>query len=382
MVRIHQRAPSPSTPVSLLLRPVTTACLLALATLLVYSLDLQRAPISRDEARVLSAAQQPVTGLPPLMVQSGDTQWLQPLGVYLTKAVHAVFPGYFAGRWASVGIASLNVALIFLVGWQLFGHWLPALAAAAVLASMPAHFAFGRHGTDALYSVPFLLAWLLALAGVIRNDRPAAMAAAGAALGAGVYANPSAPLTMAFLWMVMIGVLWVNGRRSPRMLAAAAGGFAVMLLPLAVWFLRHPASYPDTFGRWAIHAAHIRSPLDLAKALANTNTLGTRASHYWGLLDPSYLFFAADGRPAPLLLLSAPLVALGIYRCVKAAPRADALLLLAAAAVAPLAGSAFGAPRYLGDAAGLLAMAALLAGAGAAFLRDLVRPPAPPAEES
>jgi hypothetical protein len=154
-----------------------------------------------------------------------------------------------------------------------------------------------------------------------------------------------------------------------------------MLAPLAGWFLLHPAAYPDTFGRWAIHAAHLRSPVDLVQALTNTNTLGTRASYYWSLLDPSYLFFAADGQPAPLLLVSAPLMAVGVYWCARRAPRADALVLLAAAVVVPVAGAGFGAPRYLADALGLLPVLALLAAAGVAHLRDLIRPPAPPAEE-
>ena len=76
----------------------------------------------------------------------------------------------------------------------------------------PAHFAFGRIGIDAIYVIPFILIWLYAVLEFIDKDRPAAIALAAAALGAGVYSTPAAPLTMIFLWITMMVALWVAGR--------------------------------------------------------------------------------------------------------------------------------------------------------------------------
>ena len=246
---------------SIRLRPVATACLLALATSIFYGLALGRQPIGREEARVLSYAQQPQQGVPPVVINTGDG-WLQPLHVYATALAHWARPGFFAGRWASVIVAAINAGLVFLVGWRVFGGYIAALAATLVLILTPAHMTYGRQGLEAIYIVPFVLLWLYALAGFIEKDRPSQIAAASAALGAGVYSTTAAPLTMAFLWLTMIVVLWAVGRRKLSTIAVAAASFVVMLVPLALWFTFHPQTYMDTYGSWAIHQAHIRNPID------------------------------------------------------------------------------------------------------------------------
>ena len=373
MVRIHQRAPLPQ-PLSIHLRPIATACLLALATFILYSLELRREPIGPEEARLISAAQHVPTGVPPLLVNIGGNRWVQPFGLYATTISHAIAPGFFAGRRASIFVASVNVALIFLVAWRVFARYLPALAAAVMLMFTPAHFAFGRVGIDAIYVIPFILIWLYAVIEFVDKDRPAAIAVAAAALGAGVYSTPSAPLTMMFLWITMMVALWVARRRKLSTLLIAAGAFVATLVPLMVWFYLHPATYLDTYGRWAIFAAHVRNPVDGLRAFVNTNTLGTRASLYWSLIDPSYLFFSRGATTAPLLMVTAPLIVAGIIRCVRVAPAPNtaAVLVLAGLVVAPLAGSSFGERNYIALALGLLPFAALLAAYGVEEIRELI----------
>jgi 4-amino-4-deoxy-L-arabinose transferase-like glycosyltransferase len=369
---------------SIHLRPIATACLLALATFILYSLELRREPVGPEEARVLSAAQQVPNGVPPLLVNTGGDRWLQPIGVYATTISHAIAPGFFAGRRASIAVASLNVALIFLVAWRLFSRYLPALVAAILLMFTPAHIAFGRIGIDAIYVIPFILLWLYALLDFLDRDRPAAIGLAAAALGAGVYSTPSAPLTMVLLWITMMVALWVAGRRKASTLAIAAGTFVAALVPLMIWFYLQPHTYLDTYGRWAIFAAHLRNPVDGFRAFINTNTLGTRASAYWGLIDPSYLFFSSARSTAPLLLVSAPLIVAGVVRCVRlASSQTAAVVVLAGLLVAPLAGSSFGERNYIALALGLLPFAALLAAYGIEEIRELiVGRPQPAPEES
>ncbi len=363
---------------SIHLRPFVTACLLALATLVYYSLDLRREPVGPDEARILSAAQTPPAAL---LVNVGGDRWVQPLGFYATTISHRISPGFFAGRRASVAVAALNVGLIFLVGLRLFSHWAPALVAAIILIFTPAHYAYGRLGVDAIYVIPFILIWLYALFGFIQNDRPMAIGLASASLGLGVYSTPAAPLTMAFLWLLMMVSLWAAGRRKLSTLGVAAGSFVAMLVPLAGWFYLHPGTYLDTYGRWAIFAAHLRNPIDGVRAFINTNTLGTRASAYWGVIDPSYLFFARGAAAAPLLMVSAPLIIAGVVRCARLVPQTAAVVILVGAAIAPLAGSSFGETHYIGLALALLPFVALLAGYGVDLVRHLIGPPPPPPAE-
>ena len=364
---------------SIRLRPIATACLLALATSIFYGLALGRQPIGRDEARVLSYAQRPVQGVPPVVIDTGEV-WLQPLHVYATTLAHAVRPGFFAGRWASVIVAAINAGLVFMVGWRVFGGYLAALAGALVLILTPAQMTYGRQGVEAIYIVPFVLLWLYALAGFIERDRPAQIALASAALGAGVYSTTAAPLTMAFLWLMMIVVLFLTGRRKLSTLAIAAAGFAVMLAPLAMWFFFHRHTYIDTYGSWVIHPAHVRNPIAGVAAALDWDTLGPRVSAYWSLINPLYLLVpSAEGR-APLHWLIVPLVVVGIYRCVTK-PRTMAVIVLAGALVAPIAGASFGRPHYIANALALLPFVALLAGYGVDQIRELIVPPPPPPPE-
>lgn len=359
--------------------PIATAFLLGLATAIFYGIEIGRQPIGPDEARVLSYAQRPIRGAPPVLIDTGD-RWLQPLSVYATTIAHRAAPGFFAGRWASVAIAGVNAALMFLVAWRWFGGSLAALAATLVLVLTPAHILYGRQGVDAIYVVPFVLLWLYALLGFLQNDRPSAIAAAAAALGAGVYATTAAPLTMVFLFMTTFVVLWSTGRRKVSTLLVAAAAFAATLLPLAIWFALHPATYIDTYGSWAIHPAHLRNPLDAVQAFVNRNTLGTRASAYWGLIDPSFLFFSSGVGRAPLHWAAAPLIAAGVYRCVTTRTPAS-MLVLAGAIVAPLAGASFGQPHYISNALALLPFLALLAGHGVNLVRELITGPPPSLDE-
>ena len=356
------------------LRPEITACLLALATSIFYGLALSRQPVGRDEARIVSAAQQPITGV---LINAGD-RWLQPIPVVATKAAHVVRPGFHAGRWASVAIAAIDAGLMFLVAWRIFGSQIPALAAALTLVFTPAHMTFGRSGVEAIHIVPFVLLWLYGLLTFIEKDRPVAIALASAALGAGVYTTTAAPLTMAFLWVAMMIALWIAGRRKLSTLGVAAAGFAVMLVPLAAWFVLNPQTYLDTYGSWAIHPAHIRNPLDGVRAFINRNTLGTRATIYWGLIDPSYLFFSSERGRAPLLWVAAPLIIAGIVRCVRQLPRVPAVITLAGTIVAPLAGAGFGEPQYIANALALLPFATLLAAYAVDWIRELIAGPAEP----
>jgi hypothetical protein len=356
--------------------PIATACLLALATSLFYGLALGRQPIGRDEARVVSQAQQPLQGVPPPVINAGD-RWLQPLNVYATKLAHVVRPGFFAGRWASVIVAATSAGLLFMVGWRVFGGYIASLAAALALIFMPAFMTYGRQGLEPIYIVPFVLMWLYALAGFIEKDRPSQIAAASAALGAGVYSTIAAPLTMALLWLTMIVVLLTVRRLKLSTLGIAAASFIVMLAPLAIWFALHRDTYIDTYGSWAIHPAHIRNPLDGFLAFINRNTLGTRASAYWSVIDPSYLFFASAEARAPLHWIIAPLLVAGIYRCVTK-PKAMALIVLIGTLIAPLAGASFGERRYIANALALLPFIALLAGYGVDAIRELIVPPPPP----
>jgi hypothetical protein len=178
----------------------------------------------------------------------------------------------------------------------------------------------------------------------------------------------------------MIVVLLATGRRKLSTIGIAATSFVVMLAPLAAWFFFNRHTYSVTYGSWAIQAAHIRNPVDGLTVVASWNAIGTVASAYSSLIDPSYLLFSSAERRAPLHWLVVPLVVVGIFRAIKK-PRTMAVMVLAGALVAPLAGASFRQPQYIANALALLPFVALLAGFGVDQIRELIVPPPPPPPE-
>ncbi len=342
------------------MRPVVTACLLAGVTFLLYSYQLTGEPAGTRESQLLAQAQ---SGSGPLFFHAGDGQWLQAFPVYVTSVIWTLGGGDQSARLASVAIAAVNVVLLLLSARRLFDSALPALIAPLLLLVTPAHITFARSGSDALFSVPFVLLWLLAMLRVWNSGSTAAALAAGIALGAGIYTNRAAPLTMGFLLVVSAAAL-VAGARKWRSAAFVVAGFGVMALPAAAWFAMNPSTYPDTFGRWAIHLAHVRNPLDGVRAFLNWNTLGNRASLYWGFLDPAWLFFENM-----FLLVMLPLLLIGVGTWRRVLSRYGMILVAGGAIATPLAGSSFGEPHYAADALTFLPFAILLMSVAACYLQ-------------
>lgn len=215
-----------------------------------------------------------------------------------------------------------------------------------------------------------MLIWLYGTLTYFRRDRARALVLAGGALGLGTYAHQTAPLTMA--WLLVLTVIAVIGARGWgwRALAAMVSAYALLLLPAIAWFVQTPGTYMDTFGRWAVLAAHIRFPLDGLRAQINWNTLSNRASLFWSFLDPSFLFFAARGAAvAPMLACSAILIPLGILRVLSSSEPGARIVQLSAVIVPVLIASTFGQPKDLGNAVVLIGTAAVLAASGLESLK-------------
>ena len=365
MVRIHQRAPLPH--LRMRLQPIVTASLLAGMTLLFYGFRITAAPPAPDETIFNRQAQSVAAGSTPLFFHVEGDQWLQPLPVYANAAIRAVGGDEFSGRLAGAIAGAIDVALVFLIAHVITERSWVGVIAAVLLIFTPAHRSLATLGTGAIAPVPMILFWLWSVLTFLTRDSVRTLAAGAAVLGLSAYSHPAAPLTAAFLWLLAVVVA---RRRNRIRLAIATLVFGAMSLPAIGWFVQHPDSYADTFGRWVIFKAHLRNPLDALRAFINPNTLGNRASLYWGFWDPSWLFFNTRETPAPLLLIAAPLIVLGVFRCAKHLPRDIAALLIGAALLTPLAGATFGTAHYLADAATVIPIAALFSALG---VEQLVR---------
>jgi hypothetical protein len=359
------------------LQPIVTACLLAGMTLVLYGFGLRAAPLTPDERAVTEHARTIGPGATPLFVHVQDERWLQPMAVYATAAVQRAGGGDFSGRIVSTIAAAIDVAMIFLVAELITARAWVGLVAALLLMLTPSHRELGMSGTDAILPAPLILLWLWNLIAFLKRDSIRALVAAALWLGLTIYSHPTAPLVAAYLWLL---TLIVARRRALPRLAIATVAFAIVWIPVALWFARHFNTYADTYGRWVIFAAHLHNPLDGWRALTNTNTLGNRVSAFWGFWDPSWLFFRARDAAAPFLLIAAPLVALGIHRFVMPADRHTAMLIAGGALIVTAIGATFGFAHYIGNAAAVIPLVTLTAALGADHLVNLIRPPAPPPE--
>ena len=324
------------------------------------------------QARSLASSGRDMSGRTiPLFFQIAEDAWLQPVAVYASAALIALgSDGDASARFASVQVTTASAVLMYLVALRVLRREWLAIATAAILALTPALFAHGRVATDAPYALPFVLLWLYCVLAFLERPRAWLLIAGGCTLGAGVYSQPAAPITMLFLCGLTVAALWTAGQRRPHLAAAVTAGFAMPLILMLAWFASYPDSYHDTMGRWAILKAHIRFPIDGLRASVNWTTLGMRVSLYWGFFDPSWLFFTDPERrgalrgAAPFLLPMVVLVPLGIAHALRNAAPATALLLVGGLAIAPMAASTLGTAHNIGQALTILPFAILSAGYG------------------
>lgn len=165
------------------------------------------------------------------------------------------------------------------------------------------------------------------------------------------------------------------------MWAWLVGSFAGALIPAAAWLLFHPEAYPDTLGRWALHAAHLRNPMDGLRAVLNWGSLTNRTSVYWELLNPAFLFFPADVSTLSLTHGSGPfpfsillLLPFGAHRIMRHAAPATRVLLLLGLLVAPFAAATFGEDHAIDRALPLAPLMAIVAAFGVDALTTMGRP--------
>ncbi len=292
-------------------RRTALLALVAAGALVLYTIDLGRAPVYLHEAEVLFAlhAHSIATTLHdangrllPLyfqMPQIGENVWFHPMIVYAMAPILAVLPlSEAAIRLPSAIVGVVDVLLIYFVAARLFQSDRWALLAAALLALTPSHFIHSRIAMDYLYPVPFVLAWLLCVLHYLERPDARILFAAGSCLGVGFYSYIASVGMMPLYLAMTLAIVWATADRPLRPSLAAIAGFAWPLLLLA-WIAFHPMFVGATANRYHVGAlvppGHVPGvPLsvvleDLRRA-ARFSGLTGRVSLYWYFFDPSYLF--------------------------------------------------------------------------------------------
>jgi 4-amino-4-deoxy-L-arabinose transferase-like glycosyltransferase len=332
---------------------VTTALLLAAATLALYAarLDYVPAHLAHDEvffalhAHAIAATGRDLQGVAmPLYFPILNGYWAQPVIIYFTALFLKFLPiSETVVRLPTVVVCVTDVVLMYFVGRRFFRAERPAIFAAATLALTPTHFILGRMGVDPLYPIPFVLIWLLCLLGFEDDRRSWRLVLGMIALGAGLYTYIGAlvtmPICVALTWIALLAM------RTPlKTYAFASLAFAVLLVPLGVWLAAHPAAYSQFLGRYELYDAAHSGATGSTNRFFGMPALIQRLDVYWSCLNPVFLFLVAEDNPVNstfrsgvFLLPLALFVPLGLFRIAGALKTPRHLVLLLGFFASPLA---------------------------------------------
>jgi 4-amino-4-deoxy-L-arabinose transferase-like glycosyltransferase len=291
-------------------RKVRLALLLC-GVLILYVIELGRAPIYLHEAEVLFAlhAHSIATTLHdtngrllPLYFQMphiGENVWFHPMIVYAMAPILAVLPlSDFAIRLPSVLVGLTDVVLLYFIAARLFRSDGWALVAAALLALTPSHFIHSRIAMDYLYPVPFVLGWLRCLQIFLERRETRWLFAATSCLGVGFYSYIASVGMMPLYLLITLACVWITLERPFRPAVAAVAGFAWPLV-LLIWIAWHPAFVAQTLTRYQVGpsaasghpaGAPLSVVLEGLRNVARFSEITGRISLYWYFFDPSYLF--------------------------------------------------------------------------------------------
>jgi 4-amino-4-deoxy-L-arabinose transferase-like glycosyltransferase len=299
------------------------------------------------------------------------TTWYHPVGFYLIAAGLTVMPlSEWAIRLPLVLVGLLNIVLIYLIAHRWYGDRRVAFGAAALLAMSPAHFLLSRLALDYLLPLPFTLAWLLSLTGLMRRpDRRAAMVT-GLALGLGCYSYVSSWLMMPIYLVITIVIIVASLRRRDLVMPLLAG-FGAPLLLLAAWLLMHPAMPGNIITQYQAGESR-RSVLTAIMTWTDVSaSVRDALAAYWSYFNPSFLFISggsgrlvSTGAAGVWPVGMAVLLVAGLVRIMRMTPAVPGAILVVGLLLAPLPAALKGEPFAVQRATALLAFGVLIAAGG------------------
>lgn len=249
----------------------------------------------------------------PLFYQASHDVWLTPVPLYMGALLTQSFGLTNGVRWAAALTGMVDVLLAYVLAFTLFRSAALATLASTLLLTSPAHFSLARaSGPNGVWEVPFLVVWLIGITCFVRDSASGArgtLAVAAAALALSIYSQPSAAVVVPFLLIVTAAVVSLEGRLRWREVWPALATFALIVVPTLLWLATHRQAYVDTFGRWLVHLAHVRNPVEWAGAVSHWNTLTVWTATYWDFINPTHLFIN-DLAPAGVGVFVSPLAIL------------------------------------------------------------------------
>jgi 4-amino-4-deoxy-L-arabinose transferase-like glycosyltransferase len=363
-------------------RVLIVSTLLALGTAALYLPRLEDAPryLVTDEVfsaltahSVATTGRDPHGAFLPLYFQmdlpkGGRPMWFQPILVYAMATVLQVAPLSEGAIRLPMAIAGVvNVVLIYLVGRQLFGRELLAIAAAVMLAVTPAHFMYSRYAMDFQAPLPFVLGWLLCLVTYVKMPSARLLFAAGVVLGAGIYSYIAAVALMPLYLLLTCIVLLLRRERVSRYAILAAGFVLPVLLTIPV-LLNHPTLLRDIAAHYQPDGAPATAgAADSFATLFSSGSIADALALYARFWNPRFLFIDGPLRSTEatwlvgvFLLPLAGLLLIGVVRALRRPLVPVTLVLMAGLVTAPIPASFAGQTEAIRRAVELIPFAVLI----------------------
>lgn len=248
-----------------------------------------------------------------------------PLCIYVTALFLKALPiSEVSLRLPTALLGVSNIVLVWILGQRLWGRRSFSMLTAALLAMTPAHFILSRIAIPTLWSVPWLLGWLIGLSDYVESRRPKALFIAMLCLGMAIYGYLGTAMIVPLYFAGTIAFLFFSlAERSLRPYVVLIAGFTAPLCFLAYWQLVHPERWTELFDYYMTGSTVMNhgTPLLTASGVPNFAAIQERVTAYWNYFDPSFLFLAGDdsprystGRAGVFLLSAAVFLPLGIYR--------------------------------------------------------------------
>jgi hypothetical protein len=288
--------------------------------------------------------------LPMYVGEPGYEAGRDPVWIYVNAALLKVWPfSETLIRSPSAAVGVLDVVLMFLVIYRLFGGFATAMIGAALLAITPAHFFQSRIATSQIGPIAFVLAWLWLLLRFFATHRLRDLWLSTACLGAGVYSYLAAAFMMPCYFLATLIALAMHSRSAAvggdpvlwRRTAwrTAAAGFFLLLLPWIAWHAIHPERFLNLA---AYYTGNGYNP-DVAGRFDPIHLMISRFSIWWEAFNPERFFFAGDSnlrfstrRIGYLLLPTIVLLGIGVVNLRRLVSAEARFLVLCGILLAPL----------------------------------------------
>jgi len=224
----------------------------------------------------------------PLFFRSFD-DYKSPVFPYALAAVFkAAGPSQTAARALSAFLVLAAILLLGVLAWRLSGDVLVATLVLLAAGFTPWLFELGRMAIEATTQPLLLVLLLLTLERAVRLDRYSIGhgVAAGIVLGLFTYSYTGSRLLGPLLSATLVVFA---GREQRRLVLAAWATFAVALIPVGVYAIRHPGNLTARYDATTIARDGLSGPRLVLQAIAN-----------WAK-DLNPLHWATAGDPAPYI---------------------------------------------------------------------------------